>query len=148
MNVLLFLAEGSHEWGGPVCFHYSLSIDVVVIPSLVEPVLQEVVNFFTLLSEMSLDDLSCKLLGLVPSDEKLSAWQSFFGHAFCCIILNHVGSESVDRGTVFSIEVSWQGSVVGILPLASVLVVTNKTVKACWESSESWIKLLNSSVMS
>ena len=74
MNVFLFLAESSHERRGPVCFHYSLGVDVVVVPGLIESVLQEVVDILALLSEMGLDHFSSKLLGLVLSDEKLSAW--------------------------------------------------------------------------
>lgn len=147
-DVLLLFAEAPHERRGPVRFHNSLSVDIVVVPSLIESVLQEVVDFFALLSEVGLDDLTGELFGLVSGDEELSAWKSFLGHSLSSVVLDHIGSEGVDWMSVIAVQMARQGSVVGVFPHATVLVVSNETMEACWETTESWVKLLDSASMS
>lgn len=96
VNVLLRFAESPHERRGPVGFHNSFVVYIVVVPGFLESVLQESIKLISLLCEVRSDDLSGKLFSLIFCNEKLFAGQSLLSDSFSGIGLNNVGGEGVD----------------------------------------------------
>ena len=144
INVLLWLAECPHEWGGPVCLENTLTINIVVVPSGLEFFLEVLVEFLTFLTQMRLNDLSSEGHGLIMGNEELTVWQAFLGNTFGGVVRDNISSELVNWNTVSIVKMAWYNTIVGVFPLSIIVIISDESVKGCWEALKIWLRLLES----
>ena len=108
-----------------------------MLPGFWEFFLEEFIKLLVLLAEVRLHDFASQSHGLVLGDEELPVGSALFGDALGGVVLDNVGSELVDGGAAVTIvEVVGEHAIVGILPLALVVVVAGEAVQACREALE------------
>ena len=112
-------------------------------PGIVELLVHEALQFLTLVSKMSLNDLFSEFFCLMFENEKSTIWLSFCSHTLGGVILDDIGSEGINWMIVRIVKVSWQDSFVWFFPLSLIVVVSNETVKTSIKACEVLLSFLN-----
>ena len=118
-----------------------------MLPGLREFLFQELVELLVLLAEVRGDNLPGQGHGLIFRDEELSVGSTFFCDSLCGEVLDDIGGELVNWLAIVIVEVAGEDSVVGILPLALILIIANKPVETSWESLKIWLGLLETGAL-
>ena len=105
-------------------------------PGIVELLVHEALQFLTLVSKMSLNDLFSEFFCLMFENEKSTIWLSFCSHTLGGVILDDIGSEGINWMIIRIVKVSWQDSFVWFFPLSLIVVVSNEAVKTSIKACE------------